>query len=135
MTHLYTDGKGGRIDNQYWFNQKAAKNLNLKVGDKVSCTARKLSEEQPIVIYMINSIDEDAWTADVREFDNIEPNDPIPMETYEKILSGGIVEKFNGEIAIRTAPKPIRLMISEIGCHFNPTVGDQVCPCTLKLFI
>lgn len=124
VTHLYANGKG-RIDRQYMFNHEAVMNLKLKAGDKVTCTARKLSEDQ-IVIYKINTIDEDSWTADERELANIVPNDPVPMETYQKILIGEIKAKMNGEIFISTDPKPIRLLITEIGCHFNPTVGDQV---------
>lgn len=128
VTHLYTDGKG-RIDKQYIFNQEAAAHLKLKVGDKVSCTARKLSEDQPIVIYKIDAIEEDSWiAADERAIENIKPNDPVPLQTYQKVLPGGIKAKINGEIFIESPsfPKPIRLVIAETGCHFNPTIGDQV---------
>lgn len=125
ITHYYSDGKG-RIDNQLMFTREAVSNLKVKVGDKVTCTARKLSEDQPIVIYKIIAIDEDAWIADVREFDKIAPNDPVPLQTYQKVLSGEIKAKMNGEIFIATVPKPIRLVITEIGCRFNPTIGDQV---------
>lgn len=126
VTHLYTDGKG-RIDKQYIFTPEAAANLKLKVGDKVTCTARKLSDDQPIVIYKINAVDEDSWIAsDVLDLDNIAPNDPVPLQTYEKILTGEIKAKINGEIFINTTPKPIRLLIAETGCHFNPTIGDVV---------
>lgn len=125
MTHLYADGNG-RIDNQHIFNRGAYGGLKLKVGDKVTSTVRKISEDQPFSIYKINTIDEDSWIADVRVFDQISASDPVPLETYQKVLSGGIKAKINGEIFIDTVPKPIRLVIGEIGCHFNPNIGDQV---------
>lgn len=125
---MYQDGKG-RIDGKYLFNSDAASHLRLKIGDKVSCTARKLSEDQPVVIYKIDSIEEDAWIVDAQDFDNISTSKPIPLKTYQKCLKGEIKEKLNGEIAIDTrphTPQLIKLMISESGCTFNPTVGDWV---------
>lgn len=108
------------------FNREAAANMNLKKGDRVTCTARKISEDQPIVIYKINSIDQDVWMLDDDNDDS--SNDPIPLNNYTRVLRGEITAKSNGEIAIECVEllKPIKMMISEIGCAFNPMVGDQV---------
>lgn len=128
ITHFYNDGKG-RIDAQYMFNSESTGHKKLKVGDRVTCTARKISEDQPIVIYKIDSIDQDSWMPDEENFDNITPNTPVPLNTYTRVMRGEIIAKLNGEIAIDTMPetsKPIKLVISEIGCTFNPVIGDQV---------
>lgn len=111
------------------FNSEAIGNKKLKKGDRVSCTARKISEDQPIVIYKIDSIDDDSWMPTEDDFDIVNPSDPVPLNTYVRVLRGEIKGKLNGEIAIDTCPatpKPIKLAIAEIGCAFNPMVGDQV---------
>lgn len=126
---MYGEEEGGIVDQKYVFSREAGLNFKLKAGDKVTCNARKLSEELPIVIYSIIAVDEEAWTAaDEQELDDIAPSssNPVPLQTYEKQLNGTIKVKMNGETAIDTTPKPIRMQISEIGCTFNPMVGDQV---------
>lgn len=127
MTHLYSDGKG-RIDDKYMFNSEALANKKVKKGDRVTCTARKISEDQPIVIYKIESIDQDVWGMYDEEGDNGNSNGPIPLNNYVRVLRGEITCKFNGEIVMECAevPKPMRMVISEIGCQFIPMVGDQV---------
>lgn len=128
VTHLYAEGNG-RIDDQYTFNREAVSNLRLKVGDKVLCMARKISDDMPLVIYKIDSIEEDSWTTDPNDFIAGSSSNPIPLKTFQKWLKGAIVVKQNGIIVIELSPKtdkPIKLTIIEIGCTFNPTEGDQV---------
>lgn len=128
VTHLYQDGSG-RIDGKYMFNAEAAANKRIQVGHKITCMARKISEDQPVVIYTIDSIDQDSWTPDEENVDNVKPGELVPLKSYQKLLRGEIKAKLNGEIVIDTYPqtiKNIKLVISEIGCTFNPTEGDQV---------
>lgn len=112
------------------FNNEAKANKKLKVGDRVSCTARKISEDQPIVIYKIDTIEQDVWGFDQENFDtdDDESNAPIPLNNYTRVLRGEITAKYNGEIAVKCVetPKPLKMVISEIGCAFNPMLGDQV---------
>lgn len=128
VTHLYSDGDG-RIDDQYTFNREAVPNLRLKVGDKVLCMARKISNDKPLVIYKIDAIEEDSWSSEPLDLIGCTTSNPIPLKTFQKWLRGGIIVKQNGIIVIDTRPnpeKPIKLTIAEIGCTFNPTEGDQV---------
>lgn len=127
VTHLYENG--GRVDEKYRFNAAAAANKKLKIGHRVTCMARKISDDQPVVIYTIDSIDQDSWMPEDEDLSNVTPSALVPLNTYQKLLRGEIKAKFNGEIVIETRPqtaKNIKLVISEIGCGFNPTVGDQV---------
>lgn len=114
------------------FNNEAKANKKLKVGDRVSCTARKISEDQPIVIYKIDAIEQDGWAFDQGNFDSDDDDDesnaPIPLNNYTRVLRGEITAKYNGEIAVKCVetPTPLKMVISEIGCSFNPVLGDQV---------
>lgn len=103
--------------------------MNLKTGHRVTCMARKISEDQPVVIYKIESIDHESWAPEDEDLENIKPNGLVPLRTCRKILVGEIIGKLNGQIFIDTRPKTkrvISLVISETGCAFNPTIGDQV---------
>lgn len=112
------------------FNSGAVGHRKLKKGDRVLCMARKISDDQPIAIYKIESVIEDSWAPNGEDdFDIANASDPVPLNTYIRVLRGEIKGKLNGEIAIDTCPatpKPIKLVISEIGCRFNPMIGDQV---------
>lgn len=105
-------------------------NRKIKVGDWLICTARKISDDQPIVIYKIDGIEEECWTPH-EENDEIadKTNSPVPLNTYIRILRGEIIRKLNGEVEIDTrveTKKPIKILISESGCKFNPMIGDHV---------
>lgn len=109
------------------FNSEAMVNKRIKKGDRVTCTARKISEDQPIVIYRIDAIDQEVWFDE--EIENRDDNSsPIPLDNRVRVLRGEIVCKLNGEIAIKCleASRPLKMPICETGCVFNPMVGDIV---------
>lgn len=124
----YNNDRSGVIDKKYLFPAGAAENLELRVGDRVSCKARKISDDQPVVIYKIDSVHSDTWGGDDEEdYDDTSTRDLVALRTYTKMVRGEIKLKFNGEIIVHDgASSTIRLKISEIGCTFNPMVGDQV---------
>ncbi|XP_031620901.1 probable RNA helicase armi [Contarinia nasturtii] len=128
VTHLYSDGNG-RIDGKYMLTSGSMANKKLKIGDWVICTARKISDDQPIVIYKIDSVEEEYWDATLADIDGTNKNSAIPLNTCLRVLRGEIKQKFNGEIVIDTrpeTPQPIKILISESECTFNPMAGDQV---------
>lgn len=125
MTNVYSDGSG-RIDEKNMFSNEAASRLQLKVGDRVSYTARYLSEDQPVLIYKINSKEESAW--ECNNFDYSSSGETLPLNVRIKFLHGKVTCKLNGEIAIESKylKNHIKLNITDSGCHFNPREGDQI---------
>lgn len=134
VTDLYNDGSG-RIDTNYQFNTEAASHLpTIRVGARVSCLARKISKDLTL-IYKVNSVDDDddddTWMAnDQVDFDDIRPGNFVAMETHQRSLKGEIVGKMNGEIGVKVYHQEtelaVKLLITEIGCTFNPTAGDII---------
>lgn len=108
------------------FNQEAASHLRLKVGVRVSYDARYLSEDQPVAIYRIHSIEESAWESN--NFDHNSSNEKLPLNVRIKCLHGKVIGKLNGEIAIeaKDLKKLVKVNISDSGCPFNPREGDQI---------
>lgn len=99
--------------------------MKLKVGDKVVCMARKISDEKPVEIYKIQGKLIDEWGEKCETADTF---NPIPISTQCEWFGGCILAKVNGELLVDVLriDKKILFPINDFGCTFNPRVGDEI---------
>lgn len=128
VTDWYSDY--GYINENLYFSQEMAKNLQIQVGYLVTYIARKLTDDIPVQIYQIKSIVHESWDVETDlQSAAVNNRSKKVLSTHEKYLNGVVVSVEAGIFKINLndpKTKTFDVELSKIDCTFIPMIGDDV---------